>query len=119
MFNIAVALKIWASQWPNLKICINCDIMAVVEVMASGNTRDEILGAGLYNISFHVEDIVGKTNVIADRLSRYTFDNNLWDELVTHVQDPVGIPTHIDLICSMIYSFRFCLSYSPAHHQGL
>ena len=75
--------------------------MAVVEVMASGRTRYQILGACsrniwmlavLYNISIHVEH-----NVVANLLSRYSFDNNAWNKLLTYLHYPVWIPTNIDL----------------------
>ena len=86
--------------------------MAVVEVMASGHTRDQILGAcarniwmlaALYNVSIHVEYIAGKTNVIPDLLFRYKFDDNAWNKLLTYSPDPVWIPTHIDLTCLNYY----------------
>ena len=85
---------------------IKCDNMAVVEVMASGRTRYQILGACsrniwmfavLYNISIHVEHIAGKTNVVAYLLSRYLFDNNAWNKLLIYLDYPVWIPTNIDL----------------------
>ena len=75
MFNIVVAVKLWAPQWQNSEIRTKHDIMAVVEVMALGCTKFEILGtcsknfwmlAALYNISIHVVHISGKTNVTAD-----------------------------------------------------
>ena len=80
MVNIVVALKIWATEWSNKKLLIKCDNMAVVEVLTSGRTRDNILAAcarnvwllcAMFNIAIHIEHIPGKQNVVADLLSRY------------------------------------------------
>ena len=59
--------------------------MAVVEVLISGKTKDATLGAcgsniwllaALFNISIHIQHISVKSNVIADLLSRFKFDQN-------------------------------------------
>ena len=108
MLNIVVALKVWANQWSNKKLRIKCDNMAVVEVLTSGKTKDNILATcarnvwllcAVFNISIHIEHIPGKQNVIADLLSRYKFDTKSWNVLTTHVPNAVWIPTHIDLTC--------------------
>ena len=96
MVNIVVALKIWATQWNNKKLLIKCDNMAVVEVLTSGRTRDNILAAcarnvwllsNMFNISIHIEHIPGKQNVVADLLSRYQLDKKSWDLLNSHAPD--------------------------------
>ena len=106
MLNIVVALKVWATQWSNKKLCIKCDTMAVVEVLTSGKTKDNTLATcarnvwllcTIFNISIHIEHIPGKQNVIADLLSRYKFDSKSWEVLTTHVPNAVWVPTHIDL----------------------
>ena len=108
MLNIVVALKVWATQWSNKKLRIKCDNMAVVEVLTSGKTKDNILAtcarnvwllSAIFNISIHIEHIPGKQNVIADLLSRYQFDTKSWDLLNTYVPNVLWIPTHIDLTC--------------------
>ena len=108
MLNIVVALKVWATQWSNKKLRIKCDNMAVVEVLTSGKTKDNILATcarnvwllcAIFNISIHIEHIPGKQNVIADLLSRYKFDTKSWNVLTTHVPNAVWTPTHIDLTC--------------------
>ena len=67
---------------------VECDNMAVVEVLTSGKTKDTILATcarnvwllcAIFNISIHIEHIPGKQNVIAD------------------VPNVVWIPTHIHL----------------------
>ena len=108
MLNIVVALKVWATQWSNKKLRIKCDNMAVVEVLTSGKTKDNILATcarnvwllcAIFNISIHIEHIPGKQNVIADLLSRYKFDIKSWNALTTYVPNVAWIPTHIDLTC--------------------
>ena len=108
MLNIVVALKVWATQWSKKKLRIKCDNMAVVEVLTSGKTKDNILAicarnvwllCAIFNVSIHIEHIPGKQNVIADLLSRYKFDTKSWNALTTYVPNAVWIPTHIDLTC--------------------
>ena len=43
MLNILLALKIWAYQCTDWKVQIQCDNMAVVDVLASGKTKDKVL----------------------------------------------------------------------------
>ena len=45
-----MALKIWAYQWTDCKVRIQCDNMAVVEVLASGKTKDKVLPTYAKNI---------------------------------------------------------------------
>ena len=108
MINILVALKIWAYQWKDKKIRVKCDNMAVVEVLTSGQTKYGILGtcarniwmlSALFNISIHIEHISGKPNVIADLLSRFKFDKQSYELLLTYVPNVSWVPTHIDLTC--------------------
>ena len=82
--------------------------MAVLEVLTSGRTKDDILAtcarnvwllSVMFDISIHIEHIPGKQNVVADLLSRYQFDSKSWDLLRSHVPDVVCMPTHIDLTC--------------------
>ena len=83
MLNVLVALKIWAYQWTNCKVQIQCDNMAVVEVLASGKTKDKVLAtcarniwlrSSLYDITLQVDHIPGRDNTVADLLSRFKFD---------------------------------------------
>ena len=82
--------------------------MAVVEVLTSGKTKDATLGAyarnirllsALLNITIHIEHIPGKSNVIADLLSRCKFDQQFWDLLCAYVPNVQWVPSHVDLSC--------------------
>ena len=81
MLNVVVALKVWASVWSNKIIDIKCDNLAVVEVLTSGKTKDTFLATcarnvwlicAIFNIQIRVWHIPGKSNHIADLLSRWT-----------------------------------------------
>ena len=55
MFNIVVTMNLWVSQWCNLQICIKCNNIAVVEVMASECARDEILFFNFFYSSTYIK----------------------------------------------------------------
>ena len=84
MFNILVALRIWAIMWQHQTVLFRCDNEAVVAVLNSGKTRDPDLAAISRNIFMHcatfdtplkIIHISGKDNNIADLLSR-------WDQTI-------------------------------------
>ena len=50
MINILVALKVWHKQWAGQRIVINCDNQAVVVVLTSGRSCDDVLGKYARNI---------------------------------------------------------------------
>ena len=130
MLNVLVALKIWAYQWTNCKVRIQCDNVAVVEVLASGKTKDKVLAtcarniwllSSLYNITLQVDHIPGRNNTVADLLSRFKFDKVSYLKLNQYITHPHWIPTHIDLTCLSydIYSCRSSSSNTSADHQGI
>ena len=89
ILNIFVALKVWATLWANGRIRIHCDNMAVVELLSSGRARDATLALIARNIwlicaIFHIHIVVvhipGKSNILANLLSRWQFtDDNSKD----------------------------------------
>ena len=79
MFNIVIALRLWAKFWAHSYVRIYCDNMAVVQVVKTSKTRDRFLAACVRNIWFlsatwdiklDIKHIPGKHNTIADLLSR-------------------------------------------------
>ena len=73
MLNILAALRVWQTQWSNMKV-------EIVQVLMLGKTRDLTLAAiarniqfqaALMNISLKITHIPGKNNVLADLLSRW------------------------------------------------
>ena len=79
MYNIVIAMRLWAQHWENAVICVKCDNESAVSACNSGKTRDTFLNLCLYelwlviskyNIDLRVSHIKGKDNTIADALSR-------------------------------------------------
>ena len=50
MLNIVVVLKIWATQWSCKKLRVKCDIIAVIDVLTSGKTKEPIRALCARNI---------------------------------------------------------------------
>ena len=107
MLNVVVAFKVWGSSWANKKIQINCDNMAVIEVLQNGYARDFYLAAcarniwflmAMFNISVNFLHIPGKRNCAADLLSRWQYTPQDYDKLSAMVTDPIWIHVHPDLI---------------------
>ena len=103
MLNIVVASKIWSSHWSDKKIQIFCDNMAVVQVLTTGKARDQMLAtcarniwliAAMFNIDFQFSHLPGRTNILADLLSRWQTTSNPVEKLNNILQDYTWIPTH-------------------------
>ena len=45
MFNIVVALRLWAKFWSHSYVRIHCDNMTVVQVVKTSKTKDQFLAA--------------------------------------------------------------------------
>ena len=108
MYNITVALKVWARRWQNRVVCIFCDNLGAVTVAQTGKTRDVFLNACLhalwltaarFNIQLRVMHIPGKDNVLADALSRekvpapgeYIWEHVTDSDLDLFCRGPIGI----------------------------
>ena len=107
MLNVVVALKVWASIWSNRIIDIKCDNLAVVEVLTPGKTKDTFLATcacnvwlicAIFNIQIRVWHIPGKSNHIADLLSRWTFVKDPLHKLKQPLPQFIWVHTHIDLL---------------------
>ena len=79
LYNIVVAMRLWAAAWENKAVCIRCDNESAVSVCNSGRTKDAFMNLCLhnlwllisrYNIDFRVVHIRGRDNDLADALSR-------------------------------------------------
>ena len=94
MLNLVIALKLWAENWAHSTVKFYCDNSAVVQVIQTGRTRDDMLALCLrniwlisatYDITVTVDHISGKANNIADLLSRIysvkPVDQNLLKDL--------------------------------------
>ena len=90
MINILVALRVWAEQWAHKKVLFRCDNLAVVQVIQTSRTRDQFLACCLrniwlivsvYDIELDILHISGKTNRVADALSRLYSDKAIPDDI--------------------------------------
>ena len=105
MLNLLIALRLWAQQWSHSRVRFFCDNSAVVQVVRTGKTRDNMLSLCLRNIwlitashdiDLHIDHIQGRANIVADLLSRLyspnPVDNTLLQELLkSHIWHSIPI----------------------------
>ena len=79
LYPIAIACLLWGQQWSGKKLLFHCDNQAVVDIWASGTSRDPLImhlvrsiffGAATHHYTILVTHIAGTNNSIADSLSR-------------------------------------------------
>lgn len=82
LFPIVLALEHWGSDLHYSKILFLSDNAAVVDIINKQTSKEEVLmklirrlvlAALKYNVYFRAKYIPGKENVLADRLSRFQF----------------------------------------------
>ena len=107
MINILLAVKLFGNAWSRKRVLIKCDNNAVVNVLRSGRARDPFLCACARNIwlqaAKHDVDlsyihVLGKKNVVADRLSRWTNSIKDWGVLLQYVRNPIWLTAHTDML---------------------
>ena len=100
MLNILVALRTWKKRWGGKRILIHCDNNAVISVINTGKTRDNILAALARNIAMeaatadiHISTIhiLGKHNVIADCLSRWYSNESFKQKIAELLPNPTWL----------------------------
>ena len=97
-------LKFGAKLGPIKK---NCDNQAVVEVLTTGRTRDEVMATcarnvwlltAIYNTQIIVSHIAGNNNTVADLLSRWRNSADNYRKLNLYLPNHVWLYPHIDLM---------------------
>ncbi|KAK3101834.1 hypothetical protein FSP39_006695 [Pinctada imbricata] len=82
LFPIVLSLEIWGNCLCNRKVLFMSDNMAVVQIINKQSSKDKtlmrlvrrlVLTCLRNNIFFKAKHIPGKSNIIADRLSRFQF----------------------------------------------
>jgi len=82
LFPIVLAIEIWGKHMQNSKILFLSDNMAVVDIINKQSCKDKtlmklvrrlVLASLHFNIIFRAKHIPGKSNIIADLLSRLQF----------------------------------------------
>ena len=80
MYNVFLALQVWAPQWQNSKVCVFCDNQAVVAALTTLRIRDSFLMtiarniwllSAQFDIELQFQYVNTKLNVYADILSRW------------------------------------------------
>ena len=106
MLNVVVSLKVWANIWSNKRIKINCDNLALVEILKSDKTRDHFLATcarnvwlitAMFNIDIIIIHLPGVKNQVADLLSSWTVTCNPQFKLQQMFPGFCWTDTHIDL----------------------
>ena len=103
LFPIVLALDIWGSRLANHKILFLTDNAAVADIINKTSSRDKIimklvrrlvLRALKHNIHFRSKHIPGKTNIICDLLSRFSFQEA--HRIAPWLNStPVQVPLHL------------------------
>ena len=79
LYPILVAAQNWGSQWAGKRILVACDNATVVSAINKGYSKQVVLGRMLralnfyslkFNFHMQAQHVLGKSNVIADQLSR-------------------------------------------------
>ena len=100
MWNVLIALRVWANEWNNCSLVIKCDNEAVVSVVNLGVTRDSALVAmarniwlitASHNIKVRLVHIPGVNNECADLLSRWGITKRNFEKLSKYVINPVWV----------------------------
>ena len=122
MLNLVIALKLWAKNWAHSTGMFFCDNSAVVQVVQTGRTRDDMLTLRLrniwllsatYDLTVTIDHIRGKANNIADLLSRIYSGKPVDQNLLKNLQDSHiwrKIPIQF-LISTFQSNFRFFLNF--------
>ena len=94
LFPIVVAVEMWGDKMANQKVLFLSDNEATVHVINNMTSRDKIMmrlvrrlvvAAMRFNIVFRSEHIIGKTNMVADCLSRFKFQEaRMWAPYLAH-----------------------------------
>ena len=84
LFAILMACNTWGSDWCRHRIAVHCDNKAIVDCLASGTSksppvmsllRKMFMVCAKYNFTVVAKHVPGKSNCIADSLSRYNMQD--------------------------------------------
>ena len=100
LYPIVLACNVWGKEWSRKRIQFFCDNESVVSVITSGTSKDEeithllralFLVSARFNFKVMATHVPGKTNLVADALSR--FNMQVFFRLAPQANPtPVSIP---------------------------
>ena len=100
LYPILIACHIWGSAWCRKRILFHCDNESIVHIVRSGSSKDEnimhlvrelFLISARFDFRISAIHIPGKTNLLADALSHFNFQD--FFRLAPHAQPtPKVIP---------------------------
>lgn len=103
LFPIVLALEVWGPSLANKKILFMSDNEAIVHVLNKQSCKEKtlmklirrlVLTSLSYNIYFKAKHIAGKKNVLADKLSRFQFQEAF--KIAPHLNaDQTAIPVEL------------------------
>ena len=111
LYPIVLACHLWGPLWCRQRIEFLCDNQSVVCILRSGSSKDDkimhlirelFLLSARFNFRISATHIPGKTNAIADALSRFNLQE--FRRLAPHAnQSPVEIPDSVQarLTCNL------------------
>ena len=79
LYPIVMALLLWGHQWKRKRLLFYCDNLATVNIINKGRSKSKMIMnlmrkltfcSAVNNVTLHAEHIPGKTNTIADAISR-------------------------------------------------
>ena len=116
LYNVLLAIHLWASDLANKTVCVHCDNQSAVTVINSGKTKDTFLDmcirqlamlCALHNIDLRLQHARGVDNAIADSLSRGKYNN------LGEVQWDIVL-----IICLLFFRYPQCLGQVVLSSHG-
>ena len=103
LFPIVLAVEIWGQNLSNHKVLFMTDNQAVAEIINKTSSKEKnlmklvrrlVLASLKCNIHFKAKHIAGKTNVVCDLLSRFSFQET--QQIAPWLnRKPVLVPQHL------------------------
>ena len=114
LFPIVLACHVWGPSWSNMRIKFWCDNQSVVHIIQSGTSKDDqimplvralCLVTARFNFRICAAHAPGKTNRLADALSRF----NLVNLQEFHRLAPEAQPTPVQIPKSLLARLTYNL----------
>ena len=110
LYPIAVACLLWGHQWSGKKLLFHCDNQSVVDIWASGTSRDPLImhlvrsiffSGATHHFTVLVAHIAGTNNSIADSLSRLQITR--FRQLAPAADlDPTPVPPSVETLWQIV-----------------